>query len=132
MTLNKEELIVASTLTLIVVPFPMAMLAVPLCAFLWALTGSESKWNYKLWRRLGVPLVWALCLWKREAFFVVPVAYGLLSLGYGIPSTQPFDEGSWLGRLALKLTGNTTTANLLTRGIIYTGLVVPFLVARWI
>lgn len=133
MKLNKEELITASILTAIVSPLPNAIAAVPICAFLWALTGSESKYNWKLWRRLGVPLIWAICIWKWQALVAVPAAFGFMSLGYGLPSTQPPDEGSALGRFFWKLTGgNELVSNICTRGTIYIGAIVPFMVVRWL
>jgi len=131
--LNKEELTIASILTAIATPFPPMLWAVPVCAFLWALTGSESKYNYKLWRRLGVPLIWASTLWTWQAFLCVPIAFAFLSLGYGLPSTQPPDEGSSLGKVMWKLSGeNELLANLLTRGFIYFGILTPFLLVRWL
>ena len=133
MKLNLEELIIASILTAIVVPFPIALLAIPACAFLWALSGSESKYNYKLWRRLGVPLVWVIGIFNYYALAAVPIAFGFLSMGYGLPSTQPPDEGSGLGRFFWNLTGgNVLFSNILTRGVIYLGTIIPFLVIRCI
>ena len=129
MKLNKEELIIASILTAIVVPFPIAIGAIPLCAFLWALTGASAS---KLFRRLGVPLVWALCLWNLYALIAVPIGFGMLCIGYGIPTTQPYDKGSWLGIVFFKLTsGNMLMSNILTKGTIYLGLLIPFLIVRW-
>lgn len=122
MKLNKEELIIASILTAIVVPFPLALVAIPICAFLWALSGSESKYNYKLWRRLGVPLVWAACLMNYYSLAAVPIAFGFLSMGYGIPDAS--DEGSWLGKIF--------KSDLIVRGIIYSGVLIPFLIVRFI
>jgi len=124
MRLNKEELITAGILTAIVTPWKWWILTIPLCAFLWALTGSESKYNYKLWRRLGVPVVWGASLWMWQVAFAIPVAFGFLSMGYGIPSTQPFDEGSWLGRIFKN--------DLIVRGIIYSGATLPFILVRFL
>jgi len=131
MKLNKEEILVASILTMLAAHWLTWIITVPLCAFLWALTGSESKYNYKLWRRLGVPLVWALSLWTWQALICVPIAFGFLSIGYGMPSTQPIDDGSWLGRNMLKLFRDYNTANIITRAIIYWGAISPFLVVKY-
>lgn len=128
MNLNREEIVIASILTALVVPFSYAWLAIPICAFLWALTGSESKWNSKLWRRLVVPMIWAACLIDWKAFLLVPVSYGFLTLGYGLPSHNPPDEGSTIGKFFWRLTNaNELWANILTRGVVYVGATIPFI-----
>lgn len=129
MRLNKEELITAGVLTAIVTPPMWWALTIPSCAFLWALSGSESRLNSKLFRRFGVPLVWAVSIFNYWAFAVIPISFGFLTLGYGIPDES--DEGSLLGRLAINISrGNTFIANLITRSVIYIGAIVPFLVVR--
>lgn len=126
MKLNKEELIVASILTVLAAKFPLTIIAVPICAFFWAETGAGAS---KLWRRLGVPTIWAMSYLNWYAFLLVPISFGFLTLGYGIPSL--LDEGSWLGKIAWKLTGyNVLWSNIITRGIIYTGAVLPFITYR--
>ena len=130
MRLNKEELIIASILTAIVVPWPWVLVAIPVCALLWALSGDGKS---KLFRRLGVPLVWAFSLHTGFAFVCVLTGFLSLCIGYGLPSTQPPDEGSALGRFFWKLTGgNVLLSNILTRGLIYIGLVIPFLIVRFL
>ena len=124
MILNKEELLTASILTALISPFPYAWAAIPICAFLWAWTGAGAS---KLWRRLVVPLIWAACLMDLRAFLIVPVAFGFLSLGYGIPDDT--DEGSFLGRFFYGLFP-IRLANILTRGVVYGGATIPFLVLR--
>jgi hypothetical protein len=129
--MNRNELLVGLLLTLCLTPFMgvMGLSALVLCPLLWALSGMQGQ--DKIWRRLGVPLVWAICLWRWQAFLVVPIGFGFLCLGYGIPDKT--DQGSALGRFFWKLTGgNVRLSNILTRGVIYTGLVIPFLTVIWI
>jgi len=126
MKLNKEEMLIASILTMLATNWLTWIITVPLCAFLWALTGSESKWNSKLWRRLAIPVIWSLSFFDLRMLLLVPVAYGFLTLGYGLPSYM--DKGSFLGSFFWKLTkGNEILSNILTRGIIYGGAVLPYL-----
>ena len=129
MKLNREEMIIALLLTLIASSFPLCLVAAPVCAFLWALSGSEHEVNSKLFRRLGVPLIWSASYLDIRMFLIVPIAFGFLSLGYGIPSL--LDNGSLLGRFFWRLTsGNELWSNILTRGVIYCGAVTPYLVLR--
>lgn len=128
MRINREELITAGILTAIATPPVWWAITMPSCAFLWALSGSESRFNSKLFRRLCVPLIWAASLFNYWAFAVIPISFGFLTLGYGIPDET--DEGSLLGRLALKISGNVFLANIITRGVIYLGAITPFLVVR--
>lgn len=126
MILNKEEMFIAIILTAISSVFPYMILAIPVCAFFWAITGAGES---KLWRRLGVPTIWAMTYLNWWVLLLVPISFGFLSLGYGIPSL--LDEGSWLGKIAWNITGhNSLWANILTRGIIYTGAVLPFIIFR--
>ena len=108
------------------------------CAFLWALGGAEN--SKKAWRRLGVPLV------ALDVFILahVPIkfplvlastgaAFGVLTIGYGIPSTQPPDAGSWLGRFFYKLAGSREVpAALLTRGTLALLLALAYLPLAWV
>lgn len=128
------EILTAIALSVIVVPWPLLLIAALPCSFLWALSGSGSS---KLFRRVGVPVIWSSCLYITEqnvlVFILIPIAALMLSLGYGIPSTQPPDSGSALGRFFWNLTGqNVLLSNIMTRGVIYIGLVTPFLVVRYI
>ncbi len=92
-----------------------------ICGILWALSGAGYS---KLFRRLGCPFVLLLghvLFYKSFIPFVslLPI-FGVLSLGYGIPSTQPPDEGSTLGRFFYKLTKKDEfLANILTRLTIF-------------
>lgn len=124
--LNREEMVIAVLLTVIAAVFPYAILAAPVCAFFWAITGAGES---KLWRRLGVPTIWAMTYLNWWAFLLVPVSFAFLTIGYGIPSL--LDEGSWLGKIAWNISGhNSLWANVITRGIIYGGAVLPFLIYR--
>jgi hypothetical protein len=71
-----------------------------------------------------------ITLLTQQAVVIIPcVISGLLmSVGYGIPSTQPHDEGSTLGRFWWKITNqNEKLTNILTRGTIYLGLLCTLL-----
>jgi hypothetical protein len=130
--LNAEELVIGAIVGL-TFAIKVGWLAIPLAcltSFLWALTGSESKWNSKLWRRLVVPVVCAglvaLVYKSWVPMISVPLASAVLHLGYGIPDKT--DEGSWLGRLCLVyMGGDEKKANLLCRAIIYTLLALAFI-----
>ena len=72
-----------------------------ICGILWVL-GGMGWLGYNTWRRLGIPLVICpLIAISRHTWIPLisfPLMFGTFCLGYGIPSTQPPDEGSWLGR----------------------------------
>lgn len=93
---------------------PLALVS----SMLWAYGGAEG--TSKAWRRIGVPaatagfvvafnptMVWMLAF--------IPAGWGALTVGYGMPSTQPPDEGSTLGRLMLKVLKNYKIAEFATR-----------------
>lgn len=73
-------------------------------------------------------------------FLVLPalVAAQILSSGYGIPSTQPPDEGSVLGRFWYRVAPfkdvltSSIFANIMTRGTIFLGLAVVFFWTLWV
>jgi Zn-dependent M16 (insulinase) family peptidase len=98
----------------------------PICGYLWALSGSGGS---KLWRRLAVPTIWALTVGSIFAFLMIPVAFGFLSIGYGIPDVND-PKGSVLGRFFFNLTKSMLWANILTRGLIYGGAVIPFVIGK--
>lgn len=107
----------------------LALAIAPITSFLWAYTGAGAS---KLYRRLGVPvLISVACtisVHNLVPLLSIPLAFGVLSIGYGIPSTQPPDEGSWLGRIAFKIAnGNEKKADLYCRGLIYILLVLAFI-----
>lgn len=130
MKLNKEELIIGGIFGGLLAIFigPWAVLTALLCSFLWAWTGAG---NGAIWRKVGCPLVACGSIflvhhhWQVWVGFIPMVI--VLSLGYGIPSTQPPDAGSPLGRFWYKI--SPKYANVLTRGTIYTLLLLCFIPA---
>lgn len=133
--MNKNELLVGFLLTLCLTPImgALGLLALIICPLLWALSGMHGQ--DKIWRRLGVPVVWALAILAHchnwYVLLAIPMSFGALCIGYGIPSTQPPDEGSWLGRFYYNLCKkNEQWANILTRGTIYGLALCPMLLLK--
>ena len=127
MNLNKEELIIGAVFGLSFV-LVFGWLVVPVSAatsFLWALGGRYGGGI----RRWGVPaVVVAVSFYLTHAGNVLvsyPLGVAVLSIGYGIPSTQPPDSGSALGSFWYKI--KPELADLLTRGTIYLLLALAFL-----
>lgn len=125
MQLNKEELAYGALFQCLFAYYLEwhILWAIPISAFLWALSGSESRFNWKVWRRLGCPLVSCIGLYVAtglsNVFYALPFSFWALCVGYGTPSTQPVDEGSALGRFYYWITnGNELMTNMLTRGTI--------------
>ena len=134
MKLNREELIYGFCYVSLFL-YWIGYWAIPfalLSSFLWALSGSEYKINHKLFRRLGCPLCIAIPLVITTGKWIVLLgvapAFGALTLGYGIPSLNPPDEGSLLGRFYNKITGDEFMTNILTRGTIIISSVASFLI----
>lgn len=131
MKLNKEELLIGF-LVGIIFWFKVSWWALPLAlltSFLWAYTGWGAS---KLYRRLGVPLlcggIVALVYHSLIPLISVPLAFGVLSIGYGIPTTQPPDEGSLLGQVCFELSNkNERLAEIYCRTTIYTLLAIAFI-----
>lgn len=77
----------------------------PVCAALWSLGGTY----HKAFRRVGCAIVGGLIvgvtLGPQWPWGLVTAAclYGALSVGYGIPTTSPYDPGSWLGARVYEL-----------------------------
>jgi hypothetical protein len=105
--INKEEFASGAFISGVIVglahcPVYIIVGAGVLCGFMWAIGGSGYKWL----RRFGVPTVLGTllvaygnaCGWI-TGILLIPI----LSIGYGVPSVQPPDEGSVLGRWAWKL-----------------------------
>ena len=125
--MNKEELLIGFIFGLCFYPV-IGLWSIGLAfvsSILWALTGSGKS---KLYRRLLIPII-ASCLvylsiknW--HIAISVPLAYGALSLGYGIPDNT--DDGSLIGRFWFKITSKY--ANILTRATIYSLLLSSFLI----
>jgi hypothetical protein len=125
-TLNSEEITIGCIFGLCFFPV-IGLLAMPLAAItgvLWALSGAGYP---KILRRLGVPLAASLCVFlirhHWQIFIAVPCAFGILSIGYGIPDST--DEGSSLGRFWTKL-----GVPVMTRVTIYVALAAVFIGAN--
>lgn len=137
-SLNKSELVIGLIFGLI---FAVkigwwALALAPVTSFLWAAGGL---WN-KAFRRIGCALLPCLAVWAVSgwwwAILAFPLAFGVLCIGYGIPTTQPPDEGSFLGRFAYSLVSQQSgwtvvekeqIAEILTRTLIYFLLSVAFI-----
>lgn len=69
---------------------------------LWVM-GGRGFLGTNLWRRAGVSMVVSLTFALAKHSFIPMMSFPLMwlamSVGYGTPSTQPPDEGSWLGRI---------------------------------
>ena len=112
--------------------------AVPLsiaCGILWSMGGTVNK----AYRRVGCSLLPVLVvfihsqdgtgtlnLWPWLSF---PLAYAVLCIGYGMPSSQPYDEGSALGRFwdRVFVLSSDYWANFFTRATIYFLLALAFI-----
>lgn len=121
MRLNKEELAIGGIFGGAWAYFTGAwtFLLIPACAVLWALGGSENK----LYRRIGVAgvsyaLVTAVTHQPWAGLASGLAVFGVLSLGYGIPTAQPKDEGSVLGRFWHRLLRNEALSQAATRATV--------------
>ena len=136
MKLNREECLYGTGISLAffwILGWWVVLIA-PITAFLWALGGASGY--TAAWRRIGVSLVLGIVLSisSKNLWCLLSIlpAFGFLCLGYGIPSTQPPDDGSVLGRFFWKLTGGKEwLTNLLTRGLIMSGLFLSFAIPLW-
>lgn len=128
--MNKSELLTGFIFGICFMPVIglWAVLLACCTSILWALGGMKEK----SWRRWGVPLVTASFISLLNSTLViwasVPVVWGILSIGYGIPSDNPPDEGSALGRFWYLLISDEFWATFLTRGTIYILLASTYLV----
>lgn len=140
--LNKEELAYGFVFGASMV-YWTHLWAIPtavICAYLWARSGMEGE--AKFWRRVLCPVAQnvalAVSIPFSPEFLIASTAAGfcatlMLSVGYGIPSTQPPDPGSVLGRYFFKLAkGNELIANLLMRGLIMAVIIAAFAVTAMI
>lgn len=141
MKLSREELAYGASISLAFfwVLGLWVFLVAPITSALWALGGAEGGWSG--YRRLGVPCVLAgsLAIVTRNHWCLASIlpAFGLTSCGYGLPTIAPGrpdnDEGSVLGLFFWKLTGGKEwLTNLLTRGLIMSGLFLSFVIPLWI
>ena len=101
--LNHEELLIGFIYGLIscfAVGFYGVFIAAG-CSFLWAL-GGAGWLGTNMWRRIGCPLLmFGAFKWQNPSswsWLGLALSIAALCTGYGEPSTQPPDEGSWLGR----------------------------------
>ena len=127
MGLNRSELLIGFAVGM-AFWFKLGLIAIPLAiltSVLWALSGMKG--HSKLWRRIGVPLVICLVTFAKfkdwTCWFSLPMAFVVLSLGYGIPDA--FDEGSMLGRFWYWISPDY--AELFTRVTIYLLLALSFI-----
>lgn len=98
------------------------ILTVSCCAAFWRMGGADGY--SKAWRRFGVPASLCAILYFNFAdinFIILsfPLLAAALHIGYGLPSTQPIDEGSFLGGYMYRLVGgDEEKANFLTRATV--------------
>ena len=135
--LNKEEfwLGVAFSAAFFWFQGPWFLLAAVCAGYCWARGGAKDQ--RKAWRRLGAPFFACLGIFMQSGGWItfIPVipAFIVLSMGYGIPSTQPEDDGSWLGRFWYKiLDGEAQNANMATRQTIAALLWLSFIQLAWV
>jgi hypothetical protein len=107
-----------------------SLVSVVACAYFWWKGGRKGN----SWQVYGctVSCYLPMFLVSQNWMVLIPaIPTGvLLSMGYGIPSTQPPDKGSTLGRFFYKyFDEDEKKANFFTRGTIYAGLVICFIVA---
>lgn len=102
----------------ILLTFKLGIIGISLAAvsgLLWMAGGTYLK----AIRRYGVPLlVGSLsCFMLSSALPLVsvPLAIGILCIGDGYPSTQPYDSGSWLGQQVYKLGFNDEVGGFITK-----------------
>lgn len=120
----------------------MIYLIIIVIAIIAGLLGSYAgaKNTKKAWRRFGIPtLIMLFALFFITSWWLITIMFLAfsLSLGYGIPSIFPPDEGSLIGRFWYKKTDNYKLSEILTRltiglGIILTLIVIPILNGNWL
>lgn len=137
--LNLNELLVGFLVPFVACVYWIGWWSIPVCAataILWALGGAYGH-SIRVW---GVPALLCGSVGLTHQSWVASFPYflmvGALSIGYGIPSTQPPDEGSALGRFwwnSRFVRGfyysetREMWTNFLTRGTIYTLFFAPSL-----
>lgn len=115
---------------------PVLFFTVPLCSYLWAWTGAGHG---AVWRKVVMPAFVCVAIFvvrhHWQVFIGLPFMMGILSMGYGIPSTMPQDPGSPLGRFWWKRTKGATekehqdAAELRVRATIWGALALCFIPA---
>ena len=101
------------------------LITVPICAFLYAIGGDDDYRS--AWRDVGCSAVNSTCLILATGNLLFVGAglatFGLLTVGLGLPSTNPPDAGSPVGRVAWKLAKQKEwLANIYTRVFLYSAL----------
>lgn len=120
----------------------MIYLIILLVSIIAGLLGSYAGCDgtSKAWRRFGIPaLIMLFALFFIPSWWLITIMFMsfALSLGYGLPSIFPPDEGSFIGRFWYKKTDNYKLSEILTRltiglGIILTLIVIPILNGNWL
>jgi hypothetical protein len=94
--------------------------------FFGAYSGSEG--TSLLWRRAGIPLIFALHAWHvlHSVWVILLMSiWGWLSIGYGVPDET--DSGSTVGRFWYKIfKGNHKLTDIFTRGTVGLGISLSF------
>lgn len=137
MKLNKEEIVLGFIYAGVWSAFIgwWTLVLAPASAFLWALGGSVNK----LYRRVGCAIITGVIVGHSYSSYWIgllslSLSFEVLSIGYGIPTTQPEDEGSMLGRFWHRIFRNEWKSQLATRASIgmMLGLAAcPLLVVSW-
>lgn len=121
--LNRNEFVIGMAFGILMtfVIGPWSILLAQFTGLLWALGGAGYG---RAFRFFGVPLLTFFFTIFHSQFYACIISSlicgATLSVGYGIPSTQPPDNGSTLGRFWYKVfKSNENLTNLFTRGTIY-------------
>ena len=125
--LNVEELVIGAFIGLLFSPW-LHLWVIPVSiatSLLWALGGAGFL-GTKAWRRIGIPMLLSLILLFHYNWLYLVISFligfGILTIGYGTPTIAPGrhdnDEGSPLGRFAVKLTGSDFWGGWLAKGIL--------------
>ena len=98
------------------------VLTVPVCGVLFAMGGDNDYQSG--YRDIGCSVANALLLILATGnllFLGAGLAtFGLLTVGLGLPSTQPVDDGSPVGQIAMRLArGKEWLANIYTHAFLY-------------
>ena len=126
------------------------LIAIIACPLFYAYSGMNG--HDKIWRRLGVPIIWASAIFAHTGFhtllllgisrngvdsivsiptllLAIPSSFGALTIGYGIRDAT--DKGAVLGNFYLDLCkGNYWWANFCTRLTIYGLALLPMIWLR--
>ena len=128
--LNKEELMIGFIFGMSFW-FVFGWWAIPvalLTSLFWAIGGRYGH-GWRVWTVPGFVVAMGLILhlsawWQLSSY---PMGCAVLSIGYGMPSTQPPDHGSALGRWWVARVKYLDIATVMTRLTIYALLALAFL-----